>query len=399
MRIVLIKGHSAYGALRAFIDSLAEAFAVRGYDPVIIDLAEDANALQTINNVAAGSPIALVFSFCIFGEYRDGQRRSLSDIFSAPHVLQHVDYPLTHGARIDATSAKTALLVVDETHVDAIKSVYGEDRFAHVAFSPHAAIGSPTILEESPEAFAKARTIPILFTGTFYKPAPPPWEKMPPAVKSIFQSSIDRALAVEWMAALDALDASLRDRGLDPNAPKIAPIRKLATYVHEHVRAYRRFELLKAAAKVGLPIHIYGKGYDRQLYRFKNVTFGGEADLHQAIELMKQSRVVLNINANFGAGSHERPLTALMAGAAAATDYSRFYATHFEEGREIAFYRWKSLENDLASIGALSENPAAALDMVRAGQPRVVAEHRWWNRIDGILAAADAARSKMGAST
>ena len=398
MRVILIKGQSAYGALPMFVDNLGEAFAQRGYEPIIIDLMEGASALAAIKAEASTGSVALVFTFCILGEYRDEQGRSLSQIFNAPHVVQHVDYPLTQSGRLDGTAAETALLVVDKTHVDAIKSVYGEDRFAHVAFSPHAAIGSPTPLEESPEAFAKSRPIPILFTGTFYKPVPPPWEKFPSAVKSIFQSAVDRALAVEWMAALDALDASLRDGGLDPTAPDIALIRKLATYVHEHVRAHRRYQLLKAAAKVGLPIHIYGKGYDRQLYRFKNVTFGGEADLQQAIGLMKQSRVVLNINANFGAGSHERPLTALLAGAVGATDYSRFYAAHFVEGREIAIYRWKSLEVDLASIGALSENPAAALDMVRAGQPKVAAEHRWSNRVDSILKAADVAKSKMAAA-
>ena len=394
MRVVLIKGQSAYGALRVFLDSLAEAFLQRGYEPVVIDLTTP-NALATINEEAAKGATALVFSFCILGEFRDGQGRSLSQIFRAPHVIQHVDYPLTHSGRLDQTPAETALLLIDKSHVNAVHSVYGEQRFAHVAFSPHAAIGSPSPLEESPSAFAEARPIPILFTGTFYKPGPAPWEKMPSGVKAIFEKAVEAALAAEWMPALDALDEALKGRGLDPADPAVAPIRKLATFVHEHVRTHRRFELLKAAAKIGLPLHIYGKGYDRDLYRFKNVTFGGEADLNQVVNLMKQSRVVLNINANFGAGSHERPLTALMAGAVAATDYSGFYAEHFEEGKDIAFYRWKALQTDLAAIGDLSENPAAALEMVRAGQPRVVAEHRWINRIDAILSAAEASRSKL----
>ncbi len=105
--------------------------------------------------------------------------------------------------------------------------------------------------------------------------------------------------------------------------------------------------------------------------------------------------MVLNINANFGAGSHERPLTALMAGAAPATDHSRFYEAQFKVGEEIAIYRWKSLHDDLAALGRFSDDPAAVLAMARAGQARVLAEHRWANRIDAILSAAAAARSRM----
>lgn len=393
MRVVLVKGQSTYDALRVFIDDLAAAFAARGYEPVVIDLLGP-DPSGDVDRAAAAGGVSLVFTFNILGEYRDRRGWTLGQIFGAPHVVQHVDYPLTNAQRLDRTAPETALLFVDETHAHAVRSVYGAERFPYLGFSPHAAIGAPSLAGETLEAFA-ARPIPILFTGSFYKPADTAWPQLDRRAKAIFERALDIAMGVEWIPALDALDRALTESGRDPETCDLAPLRRHASLIHEHVRSHRRFELLKQAAKLGLPLHVYGAGYERHLYRFKNIIYGGEADLPLASALMRQSRVVLNVNANFGAGSHERPLSAMLAGAAAASDHSRFYAEQFVPGREIALYRWSSLASDLAEIGRLAEDPQAAYAIAAAGRARVMAGHRWDHRVDTILAAADAVRTRI----
>jgi hypothetical protein len=248
-----------------------------------------------------------------------------------------------------------------------------------VGFSAHAAIGPTVSPGDDPSAFASGRPIPILFSGTFYKPQVPKWQQMPKGVQKVYEAAVEIALSREWIPALDALDLAMSSLGLDPKDKDFAEFRKTATYVHEHVRVHRRFQLLNAAKSIGLPLHVFGKGYDRDLYRYKNVTYGGEADLREVLALMARTRVVLNVNANFGAGSHERPLSALNAGAATASDYSSFYSSQFNEGEEIALYRWRDLETGLASIARLADDHEAAFAMALAGQRRVSAEHKWVN--------------------
>ena len=102
MRVVLIKGQSAYDALRVFIDHLATAFLARGYEPVVIDLL-GADPSGDVDRTAAAGGIGLVFTFNILGEYRDRRGWTLAQIFRAPHVVQYVDYPLSHHARPRAT--------------------------------------------------------------------------------------------------------------------------------------------------------------------------------------------------------------------------------------------------------------------------------------------------------
>ena len=396
MRVILFKGASAYGATRTFIDEAAAAFERKGYAPTIIDVLPGMDLAAALRAEAQAGPIALAYSIAILGEFRDPDGRSIGEMLGAPHVLHHVDYPLTHIERLAATSPDTAILVIDETHVEAVVSTLGEGRFAHVAFCPHAASGTPAPDDADAEAFARGRDIPIFFSGTFYKADTPAWANAPTQTRAIFDAALQIATSQEFVPALEAFDQALVAHGIDPRRPEMNTARRSAQLVHEHVRAFRRFELLKAAAKARLPLHIYGRGFESQLYRFKNVTYGGEVSLTEITQLMRRSRVVLNINANFGAGSHERPLSAMLAGAAAASDHSRFYADAFEEGRDIALYRWMALPEGLAAIAALAEDPDAAFAMAQAGKRTALAGHCWDDRVDRIVAAAMAASGTVG---
>lgn len=394
VRVILIKGESAYDALRVFVDELAAAFAERGYRPEIIDGLAEADLEAAFHRAAGAGPTKLVFTFNILGDYRDAAGRSLSQIFGAPHVIQYVDYPLTHWVALDRTARDTAILTIDESHGAAVRQAYGADHFAHVGFLPHAAIGAPAPAAADPKAFVAERPIPLLFAGTFYVPKDPWWESQQPVIRAMFERAVEIALSVEWAPALDVLDLALSEYGLDPHDPGVAPFRKMATHVHEHVRAHRRLHLMVAAAEAGLPLHVYGKGHEPYLERYPHVTHGGEAHLAAMVGLMGKSRMVLNANANFGMGSHERPLSAFLAGAAAASDDSSFYASQFRQG-EIALYRWRALDEDLASLGRLIEDREALWTMAQAGQQRVLEGHCWSHRIDGIVAAADAARGRI----
>lgn len=394
MRAVLIKGESRYGALNHFLDHLAAALRDRGWEASVIDAAAEDDRHAAFRREAA-RPSDFIFTFNILGDYRDPGGRSLGQVFGAPHVLQYVDYPLTHWVALDRTARDTALLMVDASHVDTVAAVYGEDHFAHLAFSPHGAFAAGPEPAATAAEFMNARPIPILFAGSFYEPGRSWWESQPPVIAAIFQRAVDLALGEEAAPALAALDAALTEHGLDPSGADVSPFRKLATHVHEHVRGHRRAAALQAAADLGLPVHVYGQGYEPHRQRFGAFTFGGEADLDQVTALMAASRLVLNINANFGAGSHERPLLALAAGAAAATDISSFYASSFDLGSELAVYRWMSLHEDLAAIGELARDGEALHAMARQGRRKVLAEHGWAARIDAILRAAEAARLRL----
>lgn len=236
-----------------------------------------------------------------------------------------------------------------------------------------------------------ARPIPLLFPGTFYKPRPFAAPGLEPRVQRVVDSAVEISLTADFLPAMDALEQALdQSRVALPDARRPA-FRLQAAFVHERVRAHRRFEMLKAVAKAGLPVEVYGSGYRSDLYRFKNVAYRGQVALSDMRGLMGRARMVLSVNANFGRGSHERPLTAMLAGAAVASDHSRLYDEHFEPG-ELLQLRWTSLADDLERVAARLRDPEALHRQAVAGHLRAAAAHRWDNRLDAIIAAADAVR-------
>jgi hypothetical protein len=386
MRVVMVKGQSQYGGTRLFIDHAATAFRKMGWDADVVDLATG-ESISSLIHAAARRPTDLLFTINYLGEFRDQTGRTMSELFRAPHVLWHTDYILSEAARVIATARATALLVVDPTQVDAISAILGEDRFAHVGFFPHPAVGEQAPAEADAEAFARTRPIPLLWSGSLQKPGARPWADMPAPTREIFDGAFDLAMSVEWIPPHEALDAVLNAVGFDLQDPQSVSVRMAAHVVDKEVRVTRRYQFLKALAATGLPVHICGHGWESELHRFPNAIYEGPVEMSRMTELMRRARVVLNTNGNFGAGSHERPFSGFLAGAAVFSDYSQYYAQAFAAD-EIAMFRWTALDEGLQTLAGLVEAPDEAFRRASKGQARVLAAHTWERRMPAILDAA-----------
>ena len=391
MRVLLIKGRSLYGGTRLFVDTAAKAFAKAGHQPEVLDLAAAAAPHDRLLEHAAESRPDLVFSISILGEFRTSDGRSLSQLYGAPHVVWHVDYILGQFPRLEATPASTALLFIDPTQVDAVVATYGPDRFDHLGFMPHAAVGEPAI-DADAGAYA-ARPICLLFSGSLQK-SESPLINVAAHLHRPLQAAIDLALAAEWIPPHEATAQALAASGFDLSAPPERDLIKLAGRVDDVVRRTRRLEFAKAVAKTRLPIRICGVGWEPQLYRFKNVAYEGAVEMTRMAELMRQTRIVLNTNVNFGAGSHERPLSAALAGAAVVSDNSRFYEREF--GPDIERYRWQDLGGAMQALQALAAEPRRAYEMATRAHRKVMAHHLWEHRVGTIIAAGEAVRGHVG---
>jgi hypothetical protein len=389
VRVLLIKGHSLYGGTRLFLDCAAGALQARGLHCDVLDLATTSDPRGMLETAAEVVMTDLILTIGILGEYRDPAGRSLAEAFGAPHVLWHVDYLLGQFARLEQTPAETRLMAVDPTQADGVRAAYGDGRHPHMRFFPHPAVGDAAPDQSDVDAFMAARPISLLWSGSFQKPDRD-WGHLAADLQRVLRDAVDIALAEEWVAPHVAADRALRAHGVDPTRPEQRWKLKVAGYVQEAVRSTRRFEFLKAVAKTGLPIHICGEGWQPHLYRFKNATYEGSVDMARMVELMRASRIVLNTNVNFGAGSHERVFSASLAGAAVFTDHSRYYDEAFAAG-EIATYRWMDLSGAMSELTALAADPRRAFEMGRAAKARTVDRHTWEKRLPLLLEAADAA--------
>ncbi|MBS0363405.1 MAG: glycosyltransferase family 1 protein [Proteobacteria bacterium] len=392
MRTLIMKGQSQYGGTRLFCDHAARAFARRGHQVEVLDLgAFDNGGPAILAHAASAARYDLVFTINIAGEFRDSLGRTIPDLYGGPHVVWHTDYILSQVARLHGTPKSTAMLMVDPTQVAAVKSIYGEDRFDHLGFFPHPAVGEPAPDDLSVDEFMARRPIEVLWSGSFQQPQAP-WAGVEGPARQVLQDALDLALSVEWAPPHEALDFVLKSRGLDLADPANRGAREAAYLVDLEVRKTRRHAFLEAVAATDVPVRICGAGWESELHRFRNAVYEGPVEMTRMAELMAQSRLVLNTNGNFGAGSHERPFSASLAGAATFSDFSHYYARVFRPGENIELFCWQDLDAGMAALSALVADPERSFAYARSAKAETLAHHTWDQRVGLILAAADAVR-------
>ena len=143
----------------------------------------------------------------------------------------------------------------------------------------------------------------------------------------------------------------------------------------------------EALGGAGVPLHIWGNGWEPLAERHPSFVYGGTGSFAETLHTLRRARVVLNINNGFVAGGHERVFTAMCGGAAVFSDANRYYEEAFKDGREIATFAWPKLAAAPDQLMALADNQARAGEIARAGAKRAMAEHRWSERAQRLVKA------------
>jgi spore maturation protein CgeB len=162
-------------------------------------------------------------------------------------------------------------------------------------------------------------------------------------------------------------------------------------YVFEEVELYikgmDRLRLLKAFE--GHRVHVFGGGignadWKKLLKKHSNLIVHPSVSYDQALEIMKQSKIVLNSSIKNKQGAHERIFTASACGAVVVTNDNPLLREYFKDG-EMVFYQENNL-NQLDSIAdKLLKNEKYRSEIAAAGRGRVMQEHTWDHRVHHLL--------------
>lgn len=389
MRFVLLKGLSQYGSLRLHIDQLAQALVGAGHEAVIADMAAD-DRQQQLNAALQPAPHCL-FGFSGVGADLRGEAGTIYDVLGVVYASIYVDHPVHHVARIQTPMRRNVGFFLDRSHIPFVNAMGAGPRFTQLGFLPPGANELPEAPDLSDEAFVR-RDIPLMFTGT-YRGAPNAyWRDWPEgASKVVAENLVARMTADARLPLLDALRLALRDVGAELGRDLLTALMPQLTLAQSYAEAYHRDALIHRLGQAGLPLHLWGNGWEALVERYPSFVYGGVGSFAETLHTLRRTRVVLNVNNGFVAGGHERVFTAMCAGAAVFSDANRYYEEAFKEGREIVTFPWPKLANAADLLGGLVEDQARAASVARAGARRAMAEHRWSDRAGRLVKAVKAA--------
>ena len=383
MRIVLFKGQSRYGSLRLHADQLSAALNAAGHDAQTLDLvAPDAD--DQLNASIDPRPDCY-FGFGGVGANIGRDGRSVYDLLGCVYASLYLDNPVHLIPRLSTVIDKHVVFVLDRSHKAFLEAWPGGSQLTKVVFMPPGANELPEPVDLSDEAFAR-RDIPLLFTGTYRGPPAAPWRDQPEgAVRSIMEEVARRMCADATLPILSALRATLKAVLKADLTPDL--LGKFAPVLHQpqlYAEAYHRNALIEALGAAGVPITVYGVGWEPVAARHPSFTYGGEGSFEETLHLLRRARLVLNTNNGFVDGGHERVFTAMCGGAAVISDHTPYYAQAFKLGTELSTFKWARMNEAPAQIKALLADGTVLAAQARAGALKAKAEHTWGARAELI---------------
>ncbi|CAN7378801.1 glycosyltransferase [Phenylobacterium sp. LjRoot219] len=383
MRFALLKGQSQYGSLRLHIDQLAQALIGLGHEAPIVDMAAEDRQVQL--NAALQPLPDCIFGFSGVGADLSGPAGSIYQVLGTVYASIYVDHPVHHLTRILAPIPKHVGLFLDRSHAEFLGASPAAGGFSQLGFLPPGANELPEPPDLSDSAFAR-RDIPLMFTGTYRGPPQPYWRDWPEgASKLVAEQLVARMTADARLPLLDALRAALKDLGAELTGELLGQLLPQLAAPQAYAEAYHRDALLHALGAAGLPLHIWGSGWEPLAERYGGFVYGGVGSFAETLHTLRRTRVVLNINNGFVAGGHERVFTAMCAGAAVFSDANPYYAEAFEEGSEIVTFAWPQLAAAPQALADLTADVGRAGRIARAGAHRAQAEHRWTDRAQRLV--------------
>lgn len=376
--VILLNGQSQYDVLRHFITDLSEAFAVIGYDPVVIDLT-DKTWPKALERALNEKKVSAFLSMNAIGiDLKIGQN-SLFDQLNIPLFAFLVDHPMYHIARLTTGVNNLIVSCVDKTHLEFLNT-YMKGRYTKV-FIPHGAPPGP--LDEN-AAPIRERDIDLLITGTYSDPdgIRQAWASLSPAIARIFDEIMEIALIPDGRTLTEIATNVLRDRNVDEEYMQHPKFWFILEQVDRYIRAFRRKQFVIWLAKAPLRVELCGNGWEKLRLSGSRISLRPPVNFKTAQELMRQSKIVATVLPNFVAGGHERIFTSMAAGAVSLADANRYLTEQFEDRHDLLLYRFE--ESSVAETLELIRDPDQLQFIADNGRAKARQSHTWVNRAQTI---------------
>ena len=157
-------------------------------------------------------------------------------------------------------------------------------------------------------------------------------------------------------------------------------------YIERVVGSHFREKMVRAFAEAGINITIYGRNWEKcGIDKYDNVEFKGFVSPEKVIELMGESKMVLNSMPWFKDGSHERIYNSMLNGAVPVTDGSRFLDETIPEGCAVMFGLSDSeIAEGVRKVKDLLNNPEKMEKMAERGREFAIKGETWEHRAEEI---------------
>ena len=173
----------------------------------------------------------------------------------------------------------------------------------------------------------------------------------------------------------------MEDINLKLNDQRLGEIITELRFIDSFAVSFYREQMVRVLAESGITVTVFGTGWDRCEWQHSNLVYGGEIPPAGILELMKQSKVVLNTMTWFKRGAHDRIFNGMLAGAAVVSDESEYLKEYFTNGKELRMFSLQDVGRLAQTVQDLLIHTEDAQSMADCGYQTAIQSHQWINRL------------------
>lgn len=374
--LVLFRGE--LDTLNLFSGQLRQGFLELGYEIFDFDLQDSARSLGLLYQYIQGGSVAAMIGFnsAFFGMTLPSGG-NMWEALGIPCVNIFVDHPYWYHNILMRMPANGIVLCIDRNHMDYVNRFY--PHIATNGFLAHGGVSLSSVHKPISE-----RKTDVLYAGSLLidftqKPDFTEWNF--PA-EQVCERCIQYLIAHPGDTVEYAIEEELRQETVILPDEELRRFISSCVYIERIVSSHYREQIVESIARAGISLELYGDGWGKcEWISLSNVHYGGRVSPEEILDKMEESRIVLNTLPWFRDGSHERVFNAMLCGAAAVSETSRY----LEE--TLPPDAWVSFDLSLESLSALPGRIAGLLSdegrlqaIASAGQELAEACHTWKDR-------------------
>lgn len=366
---VLLPNTSQYGVLHLFTLKLSEALKRQGFSVRLLPK-------EVYSRTLFESPPDFTIGFN--GAPRDDNGEFLCELALVPHVACLVDPPYRF---LDLQTSPYIFVGCDDR---ACVELFKTPQHPQYYFFPHGV--EPELAPDS----SLLRRYDVVFLGSWMSSSlrRKRWKEMfPEIISACMEEAAEEALGNSEKHFIQIFLNLVNAKADLSNIP-LSSLAQVLQDLELYLKARDREDLLRSITSCR--VDFFGNTTDESrtdlFFKDKpNIALHPAVEYSEAINIMKQSKIVLNSGIKSTYGGHERIFSGLAAGAAVMTSDNPFIREYFQDEQSILTYRHKHLDLVDAKLRYFLNDEQTRYSLVEKGRSLVMQHHTWDARLNKFL--------------
>lgn len=373
-------------AFGIFLNNLGDAFCQLGYDVIYADM-NDLDQIETAINMLMRNEIffSVAMNANMLEIYGSDKPIYLYNYVDTCHIslLQDAPYSVKIG-NICIPARNHVICYLDRSHQQMMDLLQLATSNSKKLFLPMpGCINSNRSLEDIIHQEKKYDV--VVCAGLWNGKPQREWHDKADRVTSVLLDNIADYMEKYPVNIYTAAQTVFGEMGL--NIEIMLPLLKEYLWLLlEYIKVYRRINSVRYLVDYGIRPDVFGGGWENVPYADK-LNIHGYITYPESIEVISKSKVLFQDQAEFNDGAHDRVFTAMLNGTVVVSEYSKYLAEEFEDGKDIFLYNWKNGSNQVQMINELLKNESVRIYAVKSAYEKANNSHRWKNRARSILEA------------